>query len=138
MRRTWKVLLGLLLGLAALTWTAELLVQRTLWRWTERDLQLRGGDLAMHGARRNLTAAWRQDLGQIREILSELTRDDRLLAAAACGASGEIAVETEEFPAQLACAAQLPRAQTQSGPIREMVTLANGSGSPDSATAATR
>lgn len=119
-------MLGLLLGLAALTWTAELLVQRTLWRWTERDLQLRG-DLAMHGARRNLTAAWQaKDLGQIREILSELTRDDRLLAAAACGASGEIAVETEEFPAQLACAAQLPRAQTQSGPIREMVTLPTG------------
>jgi hypothetical protein len=82
MRRTWKFLLGLLLGLALLTWSADELMQRTLWHWTERDLQLRG-DLALRGARRSLLAAWHaKNYQNIRDALSELTRDERLLAAA--------------------------------------------------------
>lgn len=126
MRRTWKYLLGLLLGLGTLTWTADQFMQRTLWRWTERDLQLRG-DLAMHGARRVLTTAWRSgDTSQVREALSELTRDDRLMAAAACGVRDGLVVQTEEFPQPLHCAGLLPRLLALHAPLREVVSLPTG------------
>ena len=126
MRRTWKYLLGLLLGLGALTWTADQFMQRTLWRWTERDLQLRG-DLAMHGARRVLTTAWRTgDMSQVRDALSDLTRDDRLMAAAACGVRDGLVVQTEEFPQPLHCAGLLPRLLALRAPLREVVSLPTG------------
>ena len=65
MRRTWKFLIGLIVGLCALTLAADQLMQSTLRRWSERDLQLRG-ELALHGAQRFLLSAWQsRDLNQL-------------------------------------------------------------------------
>lgn len=126
MRRTWKFLIGLLVGLAALTFTADQLVQGTLRRWTQRDLQLRG-DLAMLGARRGLTAAWKaRNTPQIREALTELTRDDRLMAAAACDVQSGLLVQTDEFPPQLTCSSVLPKLPGNNTPLREITSLDAG------------
>ncbi len=126
MRRTWKFLLALLVGLALLTWSADELMQRTLWHWTERDLQLRG-DLALRGARRSLLAAWQaRNFQNIRDALSELTRDERLLAAAACGLPSDVHVQTEELPPQLSCKNLLPKLAQSPTPFREVVPLESG------------
>ncbi|HNN52725.1 MAG TPA: trehalose-6-phosphate synthase [Pseudomonadota bacterium] len=126
MRLTWKFLLGLLVGLALLTWSADELMQRTLWHWTERDLQLRG-DLALRGARRSLLAAWQaKNYQNIRDALSELTRDERLLAAATCGLSSDEHVQTEELPTQLSCSRILPQLLRNPTPFREVVPLESG------------
>lgn len=80
-----RFFLALLVGLGLLTLAANVVVHRTLWLWSERDLRLRG-ELAIHGARRTLVAAWRRrDLDELRAALTDIARDKRIIAAAGCG-----------------------------------------------------
>jgi len=126
MRRTWKFLLGLLLGLAALTGTADQLMQRTLRRWFERDLHLRS-QLALHGAERWLATAWtKRDHSLIRQTLTDITRDDRITAAAMCSPDGLQAVQTADLPTELSCAQVASRAMGSALPLRTFVQLASG------------
>jgi trehalose 6-phosphate synthase len=126
MRRTWKFLIGLIVGLCALTLAADQLMQSTLRRWSERDLQLRG-ELALHGAQRFLLSAWQsRNLNQLRATLTDLTRDDRLMAAAACGVADNLAVHTADLPAQFACPRLLSHLGTTPLPHRETISLPSG------------
>ncbi len=126
MRRTWKFLLGLLLGLAALTGTADQLMQRTLRRWFERDLQLRG-QLVLHGAERLLATAWvKHDRGQIEQTLTAITRDDRIMAAAMCSSDGLLAVQTADLPSDLSCEQIRLRTVGTTLPVRTFVQLPSG------------
>jgi trehalose 6-phosphate synthase len=103
MRQALRFILALVIGLALLTWGASVLVNRTIRAWFEKDMQLRA-QLAINGAREALASHWAQ--GQERalgKILVELTHDERILGAAACGADLTLRAQTADYPAQLSC-----------------------------------
>lgn len=101
MSKTTRLALGLVLGLALLTWAAWALVHRTTQGWFEKDLALRT-ELAFNGARRSLIQHW-ESPKDLTEVLSELTRDERIMAAAACSSSLELVARTRDYPAVFSC-----------------------------------
>lgn len=93
----------LILGLGFITWGASVVVDRTTQGWFEKDISLRAR-LAVSGARRALIAHWLEDPPEnLRELLSEVTHDERILAAAACDADLTFLARTKYFPEQLTC-----------------------------------
>jgi trehalose 6-phosphate synthase len=110
-----RFLFGLLLGLAAVTWLGSLAVERTTRGWFERDITLRA-HLAANGARQHLLAHWGvDDRATLHRVLGELTRDERIMAAAACGPDLSLLAATPEFPAQLSCGRAGSRARAAGG-----------------------
>jgi trehalose 6-phosphate synthase len=104
MRRALRFILALIAGLGLLTWGASVLVNRTTRAWFDRDIRLRAG-LAVSGARAGLIAAWTPEQpDQLRGILGEIARDERIMAAGACGSDLTLLAKTAQFPAQLSCA----------------------------------
>jgi trehalose 6-phosphate synthase len=101
MWRAARFLLALTAGLAVLAVFGYVLLTRTTSRWFEKDLALRGR-LAIESARTSLAGHWseREQLGQ---ILGDITRDERIMAAAACSPQGELVAATEAFPTQFTC-----------------------------------
>jgi trehalose 6-phosphate synthase len=94
----------LVAGLAILTWIALLVAGRTARQWFERDVGLRA-ELAMSGSRRAIVGYWRdKEWRELAALLLEITRDERILAAAACGADLRSVARTPEFPHDLRCA----------------------------------
>ena len=113
MRQALRFTVALVAGLALLTWGASVVVTRTTRAWFERDMQLRA-QLAVSGAREALVVA----LGpgqeaELRRVLVELTHDERVLGAAACGADLALRARTIDYPA--AALVRAPRARGPSG-----------------------
>ena len=103
MRQALRFVAALVAGLALLTWGASVLVSRTTRSWFERDMQLRA-QLAVSGAREALVSHWAAGHeADLRKVLVELTHDERVLAAAACGADLAPRAQTLDFPAALSC-----------------------------------
>src|ERR1700688_4280094 len=103
MRPMMKFLLGLVLSLAILTWVTAVLVQRTTRRWFVNDVRLRA-ELVVRGAREALSNHWDDyDRRELRRILEEITRNDRIMAAAACTADLTLLTSTPGFPPQFSC-----------------------------------
>lgn len=103
MRQTMKFLIGLVLSLALLTWVTSLLVQKTTRRWFENDVRLRA-ELVVAGAGETLSAHWNEeDRRELERILGEITRDERIMAAAACNPDLTLLTRTPGFPAQFSC-----------------------------------
>jgi trehalose 6-phosphate synthase len=100
-RGALRFLVGLVAGLALLTWAASVLVSRTTRGWFDRDILLRS-ELALRGARETLVSNWSQP-ARLEAILTELSRDERVMGAAACGADLALLVRTAGYPAQLSC-----------------------------------
>ena len=103
MRQAIRFTIALVAGLALLAWAASAVVSRTARGWFERDMLLRA-ELAASGAHEALVARWEpgreKELG---ELLGELTHDERVLAAAACGADLALKARTPDYPAELGC-----------------------------------
>jgi len=103
MSRIMRFAVALVLGLGVLTWVASIVVQKTTRAWFEHDLVLRS-ELAVNGAREALIEGWEQDPQRLRSVLSEIARDERILAVAACTAGLEMLARTASYDAeQLAC-----------------------------------
>ncbi len=103
MRQTMKFLIGLVLGLGFLTWGTSVLVQRTTRRWFENDVRLRA-ELVVGGAREALSAHWNKEgRKQLEGTLVEVTRDERIMAAAACNPDLTLFASTAGFPSQFSC-----------------------------------
>jgi trehalose 6-phosphate synthase len=103
MRQALRFTLALVAGLALLTWGASLLVTRTTRAWFERDMMLRA-QLAVTGGREALVSHWAPGQeAELRRILVELTHDERVLGAAACGADLVPLARTPDYPAPLSC-----------------------------------
>ena len=108
MRRAARFALALVCGLALVTGVASLLVQRTARDWFERDLGLRA-QLAVNGARRELVTQWQNGTpDELASRLTELTFDERILAAAACTREQVMLAHTQAFPKALSCARLAP------------------------------
>jgi trehalose 6-phosphate synthase len=95
---------ALVAGLGLLTWLASALVQRTTRSWFEGDVSSRA-QLAVSAARAKLVAHWApRQRTDLERLLAEITRDERILAAAACAADLTPLARTPDFPASITCA----------------------------------
>jgi trehalose 6-phosphate synthase len=102
-RGTARFVVALVVVLGLVTWAASLIVNRTTRSWFERDIALRA-QLAVSGARQALIAHWpKQQRSELLSVLGEISRDERIMAAAACGEDWTLLAKTKEFPAQLEC-----------------------------------
>jgi trehalose 6-phosphate synthase len=104
MRRAVRFIFVLICGLGLLTWVASVVVHRTTRDWFERDLSLRA-ELAVRGAARQaLVSRWNRERElELQKLLTEITHDERILAAAACASDSSALARTEAFPEQLSC-----------------------------------
>ena len=103
MRPTVKFLIGLVLSLALLTWATAALVQKTTRNWFENDVRLRA-ELVVSGARETLSAHWSDaDRKVLERVLAEITRDERIMAAAACDRDLTMITSTPAFPSKFSC-----------------------------------
>lgn len=88
----------LLIGLASLGWLASIALEQTTRLWFEKEVTLRA-HLAVNGARQALIRRWRSgDSAAVLSILQDIARDERIMAAGACGPSLMPFVSTENFP----------------------------------------
>jgi trehalose 6-phosphate synthase len=103
MRQALRFAVALVAGLALLTWGAYVVVSRTTRSWFERDTLLRA-QLAVSGARETLVSHWGPGQeAELRKVLVELTRDERVMGAAACGADLALKAQTFAYPPSLTC-----------------------------------
>ena len=103
MRQALRFTVALVAGLALLTWGASVVVSRTTRAWFERDMLLRA-QLAAAGAREPLVSHWAPGHeAELRKVLVELTRDERVMGVAACGADLALKAQTIDYPASLTC-----------------------------------
>ncbi len=116
MKRAAKFLMALLLGLGLLTWVAHGALTRTTRRWFERDVELRER-LAVASARRSLVRNWDSpDTDALTEVLADITRDERVMGAAACDLDGRRRASTEGLPDAFGCEAVLARLRAHGMP----------------------
>ncbi len=102
-RPATRFIIALIFGLALLTWVASLLVYRTTRDWFEKDVRLRT-QLAVSGARHSLLSHWKaENSDDLYVLLTELNRDERILAAAACAKDLSTLASTADFPQQFGC-----------------------------------
>ncbi len=103
MPRAVRFVVALVLALAVLTWFASVTVNKTTRAWFEKDVSLRA-ELAVNGARQALIAHWREEQRKaLRGLLTEITHDERIMAAAACGPDLALLASTVDFPARFRC-----------------------------------
>src|SRR4030042_1413626 len=103
MRQALRFTLALVAGLALLTWGASVLVTRTTRAWFERDMLLRA-QLAVSGGREALVSPWGPGHeAERRKTLVEMTHDERVMGAAACGTDLALLARTIDYPAPLSC-----------------------------------
>ncbi|MFH0903090.1 MAG: trehalose-6-phosphate synthase [Pseudomonadota bacterium] len=103
MARTLRFTAALVVGLALITLIASLIVHRTTINWFEKDIRLRS-QLAVNGARQGLVTHWNKEQPQeLQEMLFEITRDERIMAAAACTPDHKLLTKTAEFPDAIEC-----------------------------------
>lgn len=116
MPRTAKFLLVLIAGLALLAVSADVVLARTTRAWFEHDLS-RSSRVAVAAARQGLTASW-HDRARLTGILTDITRDERIMGAAACSPERLLIASTEAYPSEFPCAHALARIQ-QDGQLVE-------------------
>lgn len=103
MRRAFRFVVALVLGLGLVTWAAALIVQRTTRGWFEKDVSLRA-QLVVNGARQALISHWyKEQRADLRELLADLTHDERIMAAGACAADLTSLTQTKDYPEKLSC-----------------------------------
>lgn len=117
MQRIALFVLALLLGLAALTWVASEAVQATAREWFERDVNARAR-LALMGAKQALVRSWLAD-HELAGLLLDLTRDERVIGAAACNADLSLRLRTHGFPDEFGCSALGTRLRAAEGDGRK-------------------
>ena len=115
MSRAQKFVVVLVVGLGLLTLGAATLVNSTTRAWFEKDLDLRA-ELVLRGARQGLLLHWKSEGSRDLEgMLDEITRDERILAAAACGVDLRLLAKTSQFPDQFECQKLGPLVQQADG-----------------------
>jgi trehalose 6-phosphate synthase len=102
------------LGLAVLAWGGYEVLTRTTRQWFQRDVQLRA-ELAVRSAQQSLAARWNSDnAAAMTSILDDITRDERVMGAAACSDAGVVLAVTGAFPEELSCAVLRQKMRQQS------------------------
>ncbi len=103
MARLLRFLAVLVSALGILAWGAFYIVNRTTQAWFEKDIALRA-QLAVNGARWALLSRWNPaESDAIRDVLLDITRDERMVAAAACTSDLTLLAATTGYPSQFSC-----------------------------------
>ncbi len=109
MSRPLRFTLIVLAGLGLLVLATSFFVSRTIEEWVDRDLSTRS-QLALRGARPALVTSWiTGSTERLGALLTDLTRDERVVAAAACTRDGNRVAATSEWPARVTCNEVAPR-----------------------------
>lgn len=111
-RRAGRFLLLLLGALALLATAAYVALTQVTSNWFEADLTLRSR-LAVSSARQSLETAWAPRSATLLETLTDMTRDERIMGAAACSASGELLASTSMYPAVFSCRSVVERTRQE-------------------------
>lgn len=114
MRRAARFLSVLLAGLALLTLLGYYVLTNKTRDWFESDLTLRSR-LAVASARESLANNWTNGSSQLTAILADITRDERIMGAAACSLHGELLAATESYPPEFTCRSVLTRMRHELG-----------------------
>jgi trehalose 6-phosphate synthase len=101
MSRIARLILALIVGLVLLAWAASGVVETTAREWFERDVNARA-HLALASAGPSLARSW-NDPKQLETQLLAITRDERIIAAAACDSSLSARAATPGFPEEFSC-----------------------------------
>ncbi len=112
-----QFVLALLVGLALLTWAASGVVPTPAQEWLERDVSSRV-QLVLVGARQSLANAWYRDPDDLMRQLTDLTRDERVMGAAACDVELNVLAKTPAFPDEFSCWAVAGRVRAYGDPQR--------------------
>ena len=108
MRQPIKFLVILVTGLALLTWGAYSVVQQTTRGWVQRDLTLRA-HLAVNGAATALSTGFRSGRpADLRTVLLNVVRDERILGVSGCTATGLLVAAAGVEPRSFGCAEVAP------------------------------
>ncbi|HWC65568.1 MAG TPA: trehalose-6-phosphate synthase, partial [Thermoanaerobaculia bacterium] len=102
MRRLVPFVAALVVGLGLLTWIASRIVEATAREWFQKDVTMRA-TLAVGGARRSLVARWDGPRAELRSVLSDITHDERIMAAAACTTDFRMLTRTADYPDRFPC-----------------------------------
>jgi hypothetical protein len=102
MRRAARFLFVLLAGLALLVAIGYAALTQITRDWFESDLDLRSR-LAVISARQSLESSWGGDHARLAETLADITRDERIMGAAACSLDGESLAATNSYPREFTC-----------------------------------
>jgi trehalose 6-phosphate synthase len=100
--RLTRFVFVLLAGLAVLTATAYIGATRTTRRWWDHDIELRTR-LAVTAASESLASNWSGPPDRLRATLEAITRDERVMGAAACSPAGVQLAATGGYPSELGC-----------------------------------
>lgn len=103
-----------MVGLAIVGVVGYVALTRTTRAWFESDLALRSR-LAVASARDSLARHWTGDPERLKSTLADITRDERIMAAAACSTSGDQVAATDSYPVGFSCRAMLDRMRTEGG-----------------------
>jgi trehalose 6-phosphate synthase len=114
MPRPFRFLAVLLTGLGLLALAGYFVLASTTQRWFDKDLLLRT-QLAVSSAQRGLVAAWHGEAAKLTSALEDITRDERIMGAAACSMNGELLAATLSYPKELPCKTVLERMQRDGG-----------------------
>src|SRR5262245_41105131 len=112
MGRTAKFLIVLVAGLAALTGAGYAVLTGTMRDWFEADLELRSR-LAVAAANDSFDGQWPDGRPRLKEALARITRDERIMGAAACSPRGELLAATDAYPPEFTCRSVLGRMHTE-------------------------
>ncbi|MBL8722003.1 MAG: trehalose-6-phosphate synthase, partial [Myxococcales bacterium] len=112
MRRRLRFLAALMVGLALVGWVGYFALTRTTRAWFESDLALRS-QLAVVSARESLARHWTSDPDRLKATLADITRDERIMAAAACSSSGDQLAATDSYPIGFSCRSLLDRMRAE-------------------------
>lgn len=103
MTRPLRFTLIVLTGLGLLVLATSFFVNRTLSEWVDRDLATRA-ELGVRGARPALVTSWIAGSPErLNALLSDLARDERMVAAAACTRDGTRVAATVDWPVHVTC-----------------------------------
>jgi trehalose 6-phosphate synthase len=126
MRRIARFLAVSVVGLAGLAVVGYWVLTSITGRWFEKDLRLRSR-LAITSAEPALVQTWDSDVEQLEHVLTAITRDERIMGAAACTLEGRQLASTETFPHELQCSTALARRlQAESGRLDNELDLPTG------------
>jgi trehalose 6-phosphate synthase len=117
MGRTVKFLIVLVVGLAALTGVGYAVLTGTMRDWFEADLELRSR-LAVAAANDSFDGQWPDGRSRLKEALARITRDERIMGAAACSPRGEMLAATDAYPPEFSCRSVLGRMHAEAPAAR--------------------
>jgi trehalose 6-phosphate synthase len=102
MKTTARFLLMLVGAVLALGLLADGIMVRTTRSWFEDDLERRAR-LSVDSARRSLVRNWHADPEKLAATLDDMSRDQRVLGAAACDLDGKLLAVGGAFPQDVVC-----------------------------------